>query len=786
MLVIDLDRIDGTMAELAGGKAVGLAKMIKAGERVPAGFCLTTEAHKAGTVPLRELAAAYERLGGGPVAVRSSATAEDLPEASFAGQQDTVLGVVGVDELASAVQRCWDSLHSERAVAYRRAAGIGEAHMAVVVQRMVEPALAGVLFTADPVTGSRTDMVVNAVAGLGDALVDGRVAADQAVPDQVREELLACGGRLQDHFGCPQDIEWALDHDGVLWLLQSRPITTLFPAPPPTDRPGLRVYLELGGQFQGVLRPFTPMGISAIKVMAARMSPRTAGDIVDIAGRLYIDLTDLVRDANSRKWLPSIVATDLGPRVAAVLDQVLADPRFAPLPGHKGGPAGLLKWAVRGLIGVTRALARPDAARARAFRGVERFKRASTAPACVTTSADRLTYIEGLKLPAAHIEDLFWPLMAGVLSAAAPAPLLKGVATEAEVNTVLGGMPHNVTVEMDLAIWGMAARAGTHRELLRDTPPARLAAMHHEGTLPDVGLSAFLARYGHRAAAEIDIGLPRWEEDPAPVFAAIANYLRVVDPDQAPDRRFARAAAQAEATRARIVRRARRRRPIRGTLAGFFLGRARSLAGLREAGKFAGLYPMRETRRHLLLVGEDLAGRGLLDRAEDIMFLDLGEAGGAVHDGADHRELIAARKAAYQRELRRGHVPIAMLSDGTDVEALRPPAAPAEGTLVGMAAAPGRATGPARVVHDPADARVEPGEILVAPTTDPGWTPLFLTAAGLVTEIGAPLAHGPTVAREYGIPAVISVRDATREIRTGQIITVDGAAGTVLIAENAP
>jgi phosphohistidine swiveling domain-containing protein len=324
---------------------------------------------------------------------------------------------------------------------------------------------------------------------------------------------------------------------------------------------------------------------------------------------------------------------------------------------------------------------------------------------------------------------------------------------------------------MDLALWHLAAGAGEHRDLLRDTPPAELAARYRAGTLPDVGLSSFLHAYGHRAAAEIDVGIPRWDEDPAPVFAAIANYLRLDDAEQAPDRRFQRAAAEAEAMLTRLQRR---------RLAGFFLRRARALGGLRELGKFAGLYTLRDIRRNLLEVGADLAARGLLERPDDIMFLDLAEA----RAGTDQRDLVAARRAAYERELRRVHVPVVLLSDGTDVEALAPPVVAADGALTGMPAAPGTATGPARVIHDPADARIEPGEILVAPTTDPGWTPLFMTAAGLVTEIGAPLAHGPTVAREYGIPAVVGVRDATREISTGQIITVDGAAGTVTIKDS--
>jgi rifampicin phosphotransferase len=333
---------------------------------------------------------------------------------------------------------------------------------------------------------------------------------------------------------------------------------------------------------------------------------------------------------------------------------------------------------------------------------------------------------------------------------------------------------------MDLALYRLAADAApAHRALLRDTPPAELAARHLAGDLPDLGLAAFLGRYGHRAAGEVDVGVPRWAEDPTPVFAAIAGYLAADDgPD--PARRFARAADEAAATIDALVRRALPDRPVRARAAGFLLRRSREIAGLRELPKSAWLHAFAEMRRQLLAVGADLHARGLLDRPDDVMFLDLREALGAA-GGADHRALVAARRAEHERERHRRAVPGLLLSDGTVPEALAPAAPAADGVLTGMPAAPGTVTGPVRVVLDPAAARVEPGEILVAPTTDPGWTPLFLTAGGLVTETGSPMAHGPTVAREYGIPAVICVRDATRALTTGQVVTVDGAAGTVTV-----
>nr|WP_238490812.1 PEP/pyruvate-binding domain-containing protein [Actinoplanes flavus] len=1033
MLVVPLTQVSAVDIALAGGKAAGLGELIRLGERVPDGFCVTTEAHRRGMVPETEVRAAYDALGGGPVAVRSSATAEDLAGASFAGQHLTVLDVTGPEAVLAAIAQCWESLHGERARAYRDARGMGHdtVRMAVVVQRMVQAQAAGVLFTANPVTGRRTEMMVESAAGPGTSVVDGcgpvsrRILGDgTAMP-----ELWALGERLQRHRGSPQDVEWAIDPAGSLWVLQSRPITALFPAPPVSDDP--RVYVEFG-HVQGMLRPVTPMGMATLKDVISAMlaSLGVRAEIVDIGGRLYGDLTDLARHPAARKRLVKLMAVDFGPRAQAAMEHVLADPRFAPTKGGSTRPAGSPATAFRALTGIIRALARPAAARARVEDAVARLAGAggppedegrlkpaaasidetaksetptsSHSPTTSTTSpssgssasptpstwppASRPSMTPSSPMPpsspsvtpssptpppnplatpssptpppnplatpstsaspsspsaspppsssaparnssassasaglsevsrASDSDDLTWPIVAGMLASALPGRLLDGLVTEDEIHTVLGGLPHNVTIEMDLALWRLADAARDHADLLLGTPPADLAALYLSGGLPDIGLGAFLNRYGHRAAAEADLGVPRWSEDPAPVFAAIANYLRLTDLDQAPDRRFARAAERAETALADLAARTRRRRPVRGSLAVFLLRRARQLAGLRESGKFAGLYRLAADRRRLLETGARLVAAGRLAEPDDIMFLTPGEAAaaesaaaGSVPDPAgrrtgsppglrgepsltsdaglaDLRAVVAARKAWYQAECLRRHVPPVLLSDGTDVEAALaanqhiPDSDPrseqehdtdktmptrlkgdsiggtltrlegdtdgsrlprlegdtnggtptrlesgtdggtptrlesdtdrgtptrlehgsdrevpfgrgygsggvgALGVLRGVGASAGRVTGRARIVHDPGQARVEPGEILVVATTDPGWTPLFLTAAALVTETGAIMAHGPTVAREYGLPAVISVPGATRLITDGQLVTVDGAAGTVTTA----
>jgi len=815
--VIDLADVEAGGIAQVGGKAAGLADMIRAGERVPSGFCITSATYdivqaSSGAIPHwvgEEVLRSYERLGEGPVAVRSSATTEDLPHASFAGQHETLLNISGREALLDAVGQCWDSLTTDRAVAYRAAAGVadGAVRMGVVVQRMVDPIAAGVLFTANPITGTRTQMVVDATPGLGDVVVDGSVTADHYVLDERQpsasaggclsprqlEELRAAGDRLQRRAGVPQDVEWAFDHDGVLWLLQSRPVTTLFPVPV-TSRPEPRVYLEVG-HMQGMLRPFTPMGMSAMRIATAH-SFQTLGiradpfdghpGVVAAAGRMYLDLTGIVRNRALRRRLPAALQI-YGPRVSMAMDRVLDDPRYAAVPGRPYRMRTVLNVAARavpGLVaGLVVAVLRPATARERAFRAATQVQRNSRPPDGLNTTTDRLRFAIAVQaaFTGAGMRQMLPPIYAAMFTRATAVALLAGVAAESEIDETLRGMPHNVTTEMDLALWRLTAAARQHRELLLHTPPAELAARHHTGGLPEIGLSAFLDRYGHRGAAEIDVGVPRWAEDPTPVFAAMAGYLRVSDPEQAADRRFARAAEDAVAKIDELVARARRTRPTRARWAGFLLHRSRAIAGLRELPKFAWLHAFAEMRRQLLAAGAELHGQGLLHQPDDIMFLDLREALAAAVDGADHHELVAARRAVHEREMRRRNVPGLLLSDGTIPEMLASPASVADGTLLGMAAAPGVATGRARVILDPAGAHVEPGEILVAPTTDPGWTPLFLTAAGLVTETGSPMAHGPTVAREYGIPAVICVRDATRLITTGQLITLDGTSGTVAV-----
>ncbi|MDQ0827441.1 phosphohistidine swiveling domain-containing protein [Arthrobacter sp. B2I5] len=929
-LVLDLRRLNAGMLALAGGKAANLGELLSAGLPVPEGFCLTTDAYRqavgvAGSLPpalaavyaalsdpapaarrdaaqtgaaeppdiaglagaaraairaiplppavSRAVEGAYAALGPDvPVAVRSSATAEDLPFASFAGQQDTYLNVIGVPALLEAVRACWASLWTDRATAYRASLGIEPASvaLAVVVQRMVDADAAGVMFTANPLTGRRRQVVIDASPGLGEAVVSGAVNPDHFVVDALSGKVLerklgdkdvevrplpgggtqtrnvsaagstACltdrqiaglarlGLQAEEHFGAPQDTEWAIDHSGGLWLTQSRPITTLYPVPKsngaagtiPEGRSatrGTRAYLCFS-LAQGLTRPLTPMGLAAVRLIASSIATAAGFPVPDPRGgpspyaeagqRIYIDFTTPIRSTVGRRLVPRVFDI-MEARTATVMRQLFEDPAFSVT---RKTPFGLLRHvapaAARAKVPAAflRALFRPAAALRRLDRFTQDFE-ASLRSGDVQGAVARLDHAEFL------LGRRLFPIVPAILPLPAVGFAMLGIAGKLlggnaweQLQPVIRGLPNNVTTEMDLELWHLAREIREDREsctALMTGDPSVLAAAFQGGQLParlETGLARFLDRYGHRAVGEIDVGLPRWSEEPAHILGILANYLRLEDPALAPDAQFSRAIEDAEAQVDRLVARAAARGWIRGRLVRAALQRARLFAGLRELPKYQLVAGLAEVRRQLLVVGSELAQAGAIERQDDVFFLDFIEArqalsgtamsGPSMASGAptrDLRALVAGRRQDYAQELRRRHIPRVLLSDGTEPEAVRTGVGmSAEGTLTGSPASAGTVTAAARVILDPVGARLEPGEILVAPSTDPGWTPLFLTAGGLVMEMGGANSHGAVVAREYGIPAVVGVADATGLISTGQKITVDGGAGTVVPEQPGP
>jgi rifampicin phosphotransferase len=893
-LVLPLSALDAGQLLLAGGKGANLGELLRAKLPVPEGFCVTTAAyecvsqqadlegllHELATTPasdinrLEQYAAmtrerlqavtippfladvlqdAYQQLTHNApvaVAVRSSATAEDLPFASFAGQQDTILNVITFDALLDAIRRCWASLWNDRAVSYRANNGIDArtVRLAVVVQRMVNARVAGVLFTANPLTGRRHQAVIDASPGLGEAVVSGAVTPDhfvvntksseiierhlgekrlliRALPgggteqyelsesdttfcltDEQIKALAQLGQQVETHFGAPQDTEWAIDDIGKIWLTQARPITTLYPLPAsaPASEEDLRVYFSVNVA-QGVYRPFTPMGAAFFRLMASagtRMAGFPPRDLlagppfmVEAAHRLFLDLTPAFR---STLWHPLLlqIMGQMEARSGPVFQQLASDPRLTPMHTSRWTVIRkLLTLLVRAygrpILLLVQALLNPKAARVHQDRVQQRLRTWGQLPPHSTPRKLLATLEQTVLMKFPTILFNIMPIIFLVFGLPALAKrLVKGLVTDDEIQMVRRGLLYNPTTEMDLKLWQLAQHLHTEPALIalfHDKLPAQLTQAYREKSLPPLlqqGLADFLVLYGHRGVAEIDMGLPRWSEDPTYLFGMLANYIALNDPETAPDVKFQRSVQEAEAMVQTLVRRARRRSWLRGQLTSFCLHRIRALSGLREVPKFDFVLLMANARRYLLAIGEDLAHSRRLESATDIFFITLKETHAALV-GQDMRTLVQERRTSYERELRRRHIPRIMLSDGTEPEAAMTRELGNDATatiLKGVPASAGVVSGKAHVLLDPTGARLEPGEILVAPSTDPGWTPLFLTASGLIMEMGGPMSHGAIVAREYGIPAVVGVSGALERITTGQQITIDGSSGIITLS----
>jgi rifampicin phosphotransferase len=893
-LILPLDSPDMPF-ELAGGKGASLARLIRAGFPVPGGFVVTTLAYRdyvaandlarciletadaapAGDPAALEAASEAIRtrfaLGRIPadlsealratygaleissiaVAVRSSATAEDLPELSFAGQQDTFLNVVGEEALLRAVVDCWSSLWTARAIGYRARNAIPHDRiaLAVVVQGMVQSEVSGVLFTANPLTGKRSETVIEAAPGLGDALVSGRVQPETYVvtgiadcglriadypgsppepgrdglpivnrqssignravpllPDEIIAALAGLGRRVEAFASWPQDIEWAWA-DERLWLLQARPITSLYPLPEGMPPDPLQVLISFGA-VQGIMEPLTRLGqdiiLGALAAVAnlfngeARATYATQRVAASAGERLFLNITGAVRGGMSRR-IARAVPSFVEPAMGQAMSGLWNDPRLAPLTGRaRLGAVRRLAPVLLPVVGrFIATLARPDDRREQAHHAVEEIvTRIESRAATASTLAEQLALLDEVleTLPTVLLDrwfPAFAPGMAALnllLRLSAPIPDGRSLALE-----ITRGLPHNVTTEMDLALWDVsrAIRADPAALARFEAADASALAADLRGRrLPRAArapLELFLARYGMRGTGEIDLGRPRWREDPAPVIGAVQSYLRIEDPAQAPDVVFARGAASAQAAIGRLCRElgARRGGWVKAPLARWAARRVRALAGLRESPKFAIVRVLGILRESLLGSGRELAAAGTLARADDIFFLGLGELASLAHGGADAptvglQEVIAERRQRYAREMLRRQIPRLMLSDGQAFyEGMAAPEGAGEDVLAGSPVSPGVAEGSVRVVLDPRGASLAPGEILVCPGTDPAWTPLFLVAGGLVTEVGGLMTHGAVVAREYGIPAVVGVTGATTRLTTGQRVRVDGTNGRV-------
>lgn len=862
--IIPLSQINKSDILIAGGKGANLGEMIGASFPIPNGFVLTTAAYDAfvqanglqsqildlaskvstndpqlselASVEIKQffldaaipddiadaLKAAKVDFGVAPLAVRSSATAEDLPEASFAGQQDTFLNIQDVNALFDAVKNCWASLWTARAISYRKRQGIDPASvsLAIVVQELIPADISGIIFTANPVDGERDQIVINATWGLGEAIVGGQVTPDTVIFDKTKQkisshetntktimtvrtdqgteeqhvpqaqqdqqvlddatalELARYGIQIEDHFGIPMDIEWAIA-GGKIAILQARPITNLPPAPlknvrwdPP--RPGT-VWMRRQ-VVEHMPEPLSPLFDELYLEEGLDQSMESLTIYMSELSGLEIKLWDFIDPpfaASVNGYAYSIASFNFSPQMVPMALQIYITvlpkmikhlmPRWEndSLPNYQ---ATIDKW-----------------------KSIDLAK---------TNDRELLRGIREL----AHEDAIYWfaaavPLGLARTSDAAFDRFLKVVLKEDHLTSgaFLRGFPSK-TADAQAQLETIARRINSMDELKErvvNVPASDLLEIiaEHPSIMED--FQRYLNAYGHQIY-NLDFASPTLADDPLPVLLSL--QLAVTHPER--DIRDQQIKLVKE--RETLVRRTEHAlNPIQRTIFRLLLGWAQRYSPNREVALFYVGAAWPTLRRLALELGRRLAEAGLLDHADDVFYLkstELAAASAARVENTSRPNL--AKLAQDRRELRearkRLEPPVAVPPDGRmkfgpiDMAMFEPkPRSVSTGpTLEGFAVSPGTVTAPASVIRSPEDFdKMVPDTILVCPTTTPAWTPLFAQSKGLVTDIGGALAHGSIVAREYGIPAVMGTGTATQRIENGEMIQVDGNRGTVILID---
>jgi pyruvate,water dikinase len=858
--VLGFQEIDQTQVAVVGGKGAHLGELSRIeGIRVPAGFCVTTDAFRRimaeapsiddgldrlsrlsledreairmlsaeirrtleRIVMPDDLAAAIThsiaRLGEqAAYAIRSSATAEDLPTASFAGQQDTYLNVVEPSAILEHISRCWASLFTERAVTYRLRKGFDQrrVHMAVIVQEMVFPQTAGILFTADPVTSNRKAVSVEAAFGLGEALVSGRVNADvyqvregeivakaiatkklaihaspaggtrelpikterqeqPALTDAQVVQLAQLGRRIEGHFGLPQDIEWCLVDDGFQ-IVQSRPITTLFPIPAAGDQEN-HVYVSVG-HAQMMTDAMKPLGISFWQLTTPR-AMYVAG------GRLFVDVASGLASPASRAGLLEVLGKG-DPLIGDALKTILERDDFIPSLPDKGPgavPAGGAPAPIETDPAVVTELIEHNRESIAALKRNIRTKAGSALFDFILTDIQELKRI------------LFDPRSHQVFMSAMEATwwlndqLQAWLGEKNAADTIARSVPHNITSEMGLALLDVADVIRPHPEVV-----AFLQHVENDGFLDELAtlaggweardaIQAFLDNYGMRCVGEIDITRPRWSERPTTLVPLILGNIKNFEPG-ARERRFERGRQEAWEKEQEVLARVRYlpEGESKADETKRMIDRVRTFIGYREYPKYGMVSRYFVYKQALLEEAGRLVEDHVLDEEEDIFYLTFQELHDVVRTNDVDDQLISEHKDAF-RSYQGLAPPRVFTSEGEVVAGTYRRIDVPAGALVGLPVSAGTIEGRARVILDMADADLESGDILVTAYTDPSWTPVFVTIKGLVTEVGGLMTHGAVIAREYGLPAVVGVEQATRLIRDGQRIRVNGTDGYIEI-----
>ncbi|MED0981570.1 phosphoenolpyruvate synthase [Bacillus paramycoides] len=863
--VLDFQEIQKTQLSLVGGKGLNLGELSNIqGIQVPEGFCVTTvgyekaieqnEAFQAllnqltrlkiedrdqiGEISKKiretimeveipsnvaEVVARYlSRFGNEHAyAVRSSATAEDLPYASFAGQQDTYLNIIGKEDILQHVRKCWASLFTDRAVIYRMQNGFehSQVSICVVVQRMIFPQASGILFTADPITANRKVLSIDASFGLGEALVSGLVSADnykvkegeivdkmiatkklaiyalkeggtetkqidftqqkiQTLTEQQILQLAQIGRQIEAYFGCPQDIEWCLVDD-TFYIVQSRPITTLYPIPEANDQEN-HVYISVGHQ-QMMTDAMKPLGLSFF-LLTTRAPMRKAG------GRLFVDATQRLASPASREFLINTLGKS-DPLIRDALTTVIERDDFIKLlPDDekeksvgKSMPSASSQPQIENDPAIVTDLIKNSQA------SIEELKQNIQTKSGVDVLDFILEDIQQLR------KVLFSPqsiavIMAGMDASSWINEKMEQWLGEKNVADILSqSVQNNITSEMGLALLDVADVIRPYPEVIEYLQHIKDDSFLDElvkfkgGEKARDAIYAFLNKYGMRCSGEIDITKTRWSEKPTTIIPMILNNMRDFEAG-ASKRKFEEGLQEALKKEEELLNRLPHVpdgvQKVEETKR--MISLIRNFTGYREYPKYGMINRYFIYKQALLKEAEQLMQNSVIHEIEDIYYLTFEELHEVVRTNKLDYEVINKRKNEYKL-YEKLTPPRVITSDGEIITGkYKRENLPAE-AIVGLPVSSGVIEGRARVILNMEDANLEDGDILVTSFTDPGWTPLFVSIKGLVTEVGGLMTHGAVIAREYGLPAVVGVEHATKLIKDGQRIRVHGTEGYIEI-----
>jgi pyruvate,water dikinase len=865
-LVLGLQEIEKTKLQIVGGKGLNLGKLSNMhGIQVPEGFCVTTVAYQKaieqneafrrllhqltmlkvedrdqiGEISrkirqvLLEVTIPSDVVNGVTVylsqfgdeqayAVRSSATAEDLPTASFAGQQDTFLNIIGKDAILQYIKKCWASLFSDRAVIYRMQNGFDHFHvfLAVVIQRMIFPKASGIIFTADPVSCNRKVLSIDAGFGLGEALVSGLVSADHykvregrivekmisakklaifarkeggteerelepslqnlsALSDEQVLQLEQIARKIEAAFGCPQDIEWCLK-DETFYIVQSRPITTLYPIPEANDQEN-HVYVSVGHQ-QMMTDPMKPLGMSLFQLTSS-------GPRFKAGGRLFVEVTQMLASPDSRKNLLDVMGRH-DPLMKDALTTITERGDFVkPLLNKKQEQSSAKR-------GVSPAATQPQIENDPAIVS-ELVKRNQTSIAELKQNIQTKSGSDVVDFILNDIQELkkilFDPQSSAVFMAAMNASawindkMLEWLGEKNAADTLSQSVPNNITSEMGLALLDVADVIRPYPELINyfqhvnDDHFLGELALFDGGQEAHNAIGAFLTKYGMRCSGEIDITKTRWSEKPMTLIPMILSNIKNFEPN-AGYQKFEQGRCLALQKEQEILDRLKQlpegEQKAKETKR--MIDLIRNFIGYREYPKYGMINRYFVYKQALLEEAEQLVQADVIHEKEDIYYLTLEEVQEVLRTNQLDYQIINKRKDEYKL-FEKLTPPRVITSDGEIIAGqYKRENLPAD-AILGLPVSSGVVEGRARVILHIEDANLEDGDILVTAFTDPSWTPLFVSIKGLVTEVGGLMTHGAVIAREYGLPAVVGVENATKLIKDGQRIRVHGTEGFVEI-----